>query len=357
QLTRSAVGWQVGGATMTEAAPSERDGGIHDHERLMAVIRNGLKERTFKGRSAVSTLPENQVDIFPIKLSLKLDEDLEEALVKEAQSYLTYDLSEAVIDYMIVQNDDFGSEQNRTIKLLLIGARRAHVEAHLALLKGAGLKPLAIEIPSCALNRAFRFAGKGLEQSLLIMNMDETMTTLTGLRNQTILFERSIPAGRDTLISGLCQQLKLGREKSKDLLNRMELGQDGDDPQLQESSKGLAETYMTQTLVEIVNPELEKLAQEVEKVLIYYASEMRGATIDEIALTGRCGSIAEMDRWMASRIQIPTSLFDPDPVPGVMETTSLLGENARRRTGFTVALGLALRGVTIPSRVEETVTS
>lgn len=334
---------------------AEPTDGAQDPERLMGEIKNRLKEGAFSGRAVVSTLPENQVDIFPIKLSLKPNDDLEEALVKEAGSYLTYDLSEAVIDYTVVQDENFGSEQRRTIKLLLIGARRANVDGHIAMLKGAGLKPAAIEIPSCALARVFRFAGEETEQSLLLMDMDETTTTLTGLRNQTILFERSIPAGRGALVSRLSRQLKLDREKSKDLLNRIGLGHDNNGPHDRESSKRPAEAQMMRTVAEIVNPEMEKLAQEVEKVLIYYASEMRGERIHEIALTGQCGSIASLDRWMASRIKIPTSLFDPFQLPGITESNSPLREDGRRRTLFSVALGLALRGLAIPLKAKETV--
>ncbi len=353
QLKRTGQGWRVGDAVLKESDLPGGSDSTRDHERLIGEIRRSLKEGAFSGRAVVSTLPENQVDIFPIKLSLKADDDLEGALVQEAGAYLSYDLAEAVIDYIVVQDTPFGSEQKRTVNLLLIAARQAHVDAHLALLRGAGLKPVAIETPSCALARLLRMSAQGAGENLLLIDMDEAQTTLAVLCNQTILLERTLSWGRERLVQRLGHYLKLDSRKCQDLLTRVGLSHGTAHEGSSDAPASPVTAQMMQTVSEIVDPEMERLVQEVEKVLIYFAAEMRGERMDALCLMGRCAAFRNLDGALAAHLALPTRILDPIAALDLQGQTPLEDDSDGGRIGLGVALGMALRGAALPKPVEE----
>jgi len=345
QLRRTSAGWELKDLLLLEFS-SNHDGKENaDPEEIALQLKTLIKDSSLSGRAVVSAMPSAQLDIIPIKISWEEKDDFEEALIKEARAYLSYDIEDAVIDYLPLKEKSSDQDTNRACKTLLISAKREDVEAHLALLKRVKLKPVAIDIRASALARLFRYVhGKG-NTNRLVVNMDNACTSLTIMGSQEILLDRNIPWGRDSLVNCLTQHLELDKEKSGELLGRIRLtshqGAGGTNRNAVQGDTNRLE----ETISEIISPELERFVQEIERVFIYFSSEMRGAVLDEISLTGRCSTIRDLDLFLQERTEVPTQFFDPLNDLGLNQAD--LPDKPLNGHGplFGVALGLALRGI------------
>jgi len=338
QLRRSGGEWGAR-AFLTARIPDMKNG----REEIIRKLREARRRAPFSGRKVVASMPADQVDIFPVQLALGEDEGLDDAVLREARSYLTYDMEDAVIDYLVLREERYGTEAKARVKLLLISARREHVENYLAVLKGAGLLPVALDIPSCALARVFRFAGD-TEKNLLLVHMDEKYTTLTILSGGSIVLERNLPLGRETTAERLVEQLRLDSRKSGDLLKRVGLFSFRSDPSASLPEAAPVSGHTAETVCELITPEMETLAREVKKVMIYFSSERRGEPIHELRLLGACGEIRYLDRFMKTRIGIPVQGFVPSFLRVPEEKGDVEAGRKVRASLSSVALGLALRG-------------
>jgi type IV pilus assembly protein PilM len=342
QLRKTAAGWRISDMCMKVIPFSESENGADRKDLIIQAIKSIMKEASFSGKSVVSVMPGYQLDIFPVKLSLSEAESLEDAVLEEAVARLSYDVEEAVIDYIPVENNGSGSEE-KNVRSLLMAARREDVDEHLSILKGAKLKPLALDISACALARLLRFSGSDNIKNELLINAGYMHTTITVLWQNNILLDRSILWGTENIVESIMNRLKLDQQKASDLLHRIGMRFRHGEEQAPASDGSDYMHKIAETVYEIAAPQLEKLAREIDKVMQYFSSEMRGADIDTLYLSGSVSRIKELDTYLGERTGIRTKIFDP-----LKELKTGENGNSKYQNGFPssfgVALGLAMRG-------------
>lgn len=344
QLQKTAEGWVIKDMIMQEIARSDSDKGLSRKEAVIESINNGLKSSSLSGKSVVSVMPGYQLDIFSVKISVSEEEEMDAAIMKEAAAHLSYDTDDAVIDYLTVDSEGSGHESAGSTRALIIAARREDVDEYLSILKGAKLKPIALDISASAISRATAITVNGFEKNALVVNAGGLHTTLTLIRRNNILLDRNISWGREDMLEKLMQMLKLDRERANGLINRIGLGLINSDNAGAPADKDVHAAKISETVYEIVEPQLEKLAKEIDKVLQYFSSEMRGATIDVLYLTGAIGSIKALDAYLEQRTGIQAKYFNP---LDTLRTGDQLNTNKLNGYGslFSIALGLAMRGL------------
>jgi type IV pilus assembly protein PilM len=344
QLQRTATGWAISDMIVKEIKDSQNENGDSRIDAIVKSINECMQESSFSGRSVVSIMPGDQLDIVPVKLSLSGDASVEDAILERARAHLSYDVENAVIDYIPVEDGEDGSENSLPTRSLLISARREDVDNHLSILKRANLKPLALDISACALARLIRFSRAEKDKNVLVINAGERHTTLTLLWKHNILLDRNILWGRDNLIESLMNRLKLNREKAEGLLSRHGLHPGQSEVPDQENERHSHASKASEVVYEIVANQLEQLSAEIEKVLQYFSSEMRGAEMDVLYIMGSASTIKDLDTYLGKRTGISTKQFNP-------VATLNMGErevsNGRNEFGAVcgVPVGLAMRGI------------
>lgn len=342
QLQRTAKGWAVRDMLIHEIPVSDNENGGGRKEAVMQAIKEGMKKSSFSGRRVVSAMPCYQMDILPVKLSLAEDMSLEEAIIEKARQYLSYDLDNAVIDYIPVEIGQSASE--KSARVLLMAARREDVDEHLSILKGAGVKPIALDVSACALSRLIGFSSTEKGENELIINAGELHTTITVLCKEHILLDRNILWGREKIAEVLMNRLKLDRSKADDLLKRVGLQFRHGEHSGPENERTSHLNKVSETVYEIVAPQMEKLVKEVDRVLQYLSSEMRGAAIDVMYLMGALSDTKDLDTYIATTTGITTNKFNPLSAFKGGKYEALNDKNGFG-SFFGVALGLAMRGL------------
>ncbi|MBI5183282.1 MAG: type IV pilus assembly protein PilM [Nitrospinae bacterium] len=369
QLRETSKGWRIQDMTIRDLPPVGVGDNEGEDEGIIQTIREMLKESSFHGKDVVSTIPPSRLDIIPIKIALSEGEDEEDAIIKEAKAHLSYKIDEAVIDYLpLGQNDQRRDGKER---FLLIASKREDVERHIAIIKGGGLRPKAIEISACAVVRAMRHLhsvsmspnsrenNKDGEKRIMVINMKDLDTSITVLGGNDILLERNIQWGIENMVGLLINNIELDRGRAKELLYKVGLNPTDlerpqapsqainartnkfDDATHAKGDEGMEQmNKIADTVYEIVSPQLEDLCQEIKKVMIYFQAEMQGITIESIYIIGNGFYIKNMDKYIEHTTGITTSIVNP-------LAPFLNGEDSLREKTpyFSIALGLVLREI------------
>ena len=160
------------------------------------------------------------------------------------------------------------------------------------------------------------------------------------------MMDREVQFGEQKLITRLSKAFSIAEHHALKLLYEMGFGRK---PPLSKEGED-EEDEIVQTITEILKPLFLELAEEVNKVLIYTASETRGDKIERIYILGSVARYPGSDFLMTEMFSIPVEVLNP------LERFAREGDgcslNTRRMlaglgppAGFALAAGMALRGL------------
>ena len=308
---------------------------------IIRVLSDIMKRNNFKGKDVVYRMPPAQVSIVPVKISRRENETVEQAILRESKEYIPYPVSEAVIDYLPLKSTDDG--EGKSSKVLLIFTRRSDVISHINMLKKAGFRVHAIDIGPNAVNRTIKRFKSSSEKRILVVNIGHASSFSTILWDETILIDRKMGWGLDNITERLSSNLDISSDESVRILYKYGIDcLSAPGITLDENSYLIPDSDIPAHIYEIVMPALSELNREIEKVLVYCTSEMKGAMIDKIYLMGSGGFLKQLTEYVHKIFGISVTVFEPAP---------LFGSNGRLKDivrdnfpVFMVPIGLALRG-------------
>lgn len=310
-------------------------------DTLTEVLSEMMKRKHFHGREVISRMPASLVNMIPVKISRRENETLEQALLREAKEYIPYPIEEAVVDYLPITDIAQGTDEAQ--KILLIFARRSDVMDHLEMFKKIGYKVKAIDIGPNAINRAIKRFKKPSEKRILVINIGDANSFSTILWDDMLLIDRRMSWGENNVIEKIVSNLGMDAHESRRVVYRYGIDWSStprlwiDDP-----SWAMSDEDIPAHIYEIVAPALEELNKEIEKMLIYCTSEMKGAMIDQIYLIGSGGLLKHLNSYLQKTFGIGVRPFEPE---GIFNHTEGLKRVVKDNLPvFIISIGLALRG-------------
>src|SRR3989337_4532542 len=261
---------------------------ITEESKITDALSDLLKRNNFRGKEVVSRMHPSLVSIIQIKISQREGESEEQAILREAKEYLPCPVEEAVIDYLPISNVAGGTDE--TSKVLLIFVKRSEVIAHINVLKKIGLKANAIDIGPNAINRAIKRFKRPSEQRILVINIGDLSSFSTILWDDMVLIDRKMGWGENNITEKVVSNLDIDINEARKFMHRY--GVDWSSAPrivIDDDTCIMPDEDIPAHLYEIVSPALEELNKEIEKILIYCTSEMKGAMIDQIYLMGSGG--------------------------------------------------------------------
>ncbi len=310
-------------------------------ESILRVLSEIMKRNNFRGRDVVYRMPPSQVSIVPVKISKRENESIEQAVLRESKEFIPYPVSESVIDYLPLKST--GEGDGEPARVLLIHARRGDVISHLSMLRKAGFRVHAIDIGPNAVNRTIKRFKSSSEKRILVINIGHASSFSTILWDDSILIDRRMGWGLNNITEKLAASLDVSSDESVRVLYKYGIDCISlPEITLDENRRLLPESSIPAHIYEIVMPALSELNREIERVLIYCTSEMKGAMIDKIYLMGSGGFLKQLTEYVQKIFGISAGVFEPGPLFG---NTGSLKEIVRNNFPvFMVPVGLALRG-------------
>ena len=319
--------------------PLERNQLLNSSEHLSAFIKQALKSSPFRGRQIVTCMPADKLKLRLINYRLTADESEPESVMRHAMEWCEGDSERWVVDYIIVRNwDETGAERTA----LVATADRRHVIDFLEMLRQAGLDVVALEIGPIAILRLVNsLRQQHMHENVLAINFGHQKTYLTVLAGRRLVLDREIDFGEQEIISLLGDTLDMRIDRARALLYDYGVEVVSDKNLKRDGTSGDARE-IAQTIMEITKPRFMELAEEVRKVLVYTASQMRGASVDYVYLLGSVARWPGADKLVSTVLSIPAGVLDPFSA-FLIKKNVVLEQDLDPIAGIAIAAGSALR--------------
>jgi len=259
---------------------------------LISAIGEMLNKGRFSGREVVSCLSNAHLKITSFRVSEKKDEEIEQALKREAQQRFGLDPQTDTIEHMVAGSVQQGDTMKR--ELIMFAAEQKAINNHIQLLEEAGLRPVAIDVTPCALFRCYSRLlrrQEDKEETIVFVDVGSRFTTVVFGRGKEISFIKQIPVGGEKFNREIASKLgisvdeaqmlrhKLQVKKTKEKIEvRKEQNNTRDDNPIDPSSR--------QAIVDAIGSVAEELAREISLCFIYYSVTFRGKRVGRVIFSG-----------------------------------------------------------------------
>lgn len=252
------------------------------------------------------------------------DSEIAAQLSLEADKYIPYPLEEVNLDFQVLGPSSKGAGM---VDLLLAACRTEYIDSRVEVLNIAGLTAKVIDIESYAIDRAFRLVAdqlpeKGIKQTVAVVDIGSTRTTLNVLHNKETVYTR--------------EQIFGGRQLTEEIQRRYGLSYE--EAGLAKKQGGLPEDYIT----DVLNPYKEAVVQQVGRSLQFFFSSSEYAGIDHIILAGGTSAIPGLASMIEDKIGTPASIANPFAYMPLGSKVSGLAISADA-SSLMICCGLALR--------------
>jgi type IV pilus assembly protein PilM len=301
------------------------------------ALTSQLRSTQFKGRDVVLSLNAQRLFIQNVRLPRLPDDEMLKVVRWEAEERLPEDFGDAEVRHLVAGDvrsptaAGEGSEVRREV--ILLACRRKELHELVDLLESLRLRPIAIDVPACALARTSQtFLRRRADEqtSFLFIDMGAGASTAVVTRGSEILLIKPLPIGGLSMDKLVARKLKLTLEDGAQA--RRQWG-DGDSSTI--------DPELARAVGEAVRSELEALAGELLMCIRYHAVTFRGNRIAKAIIMGGEGN-SQFAEQLATRIDTPCDLGDPFLGLGVSDGAAAQLKNSRPGQ-WAVVLGLCLR--------------
>ena len=294
----------------------------HDKKRFRELLLAGFKSAKFRGRQVVAALPSSLVRVMPVSYEPAAGETDGESIAKLLSERIGGDADNFVVDYMPVHT----LQKSRTRLALVALCREETVVAYLDALAHAGCEVVALEIGPIAIHRLINTLMADLPaQNTLVVNCGRQCSYLTLVADNRLLADDEISFGEEAIVNALCSSLEIQPDLALKMIMETTL-----DPNASDDDNDAG-----RWISEIVYPEFQRLASEIERGLVYANSESRGSRRSSVYLLGGIARWHGADSLLQSILGVPVALV-PSP-------SALFGQpDAEGAPELAVATGLAL---------------
>jgi type IV pilus assembly protein PilM len=312
-------------------------------ELMLPRLQEIVKSNRFRGKKAAVHLPSHDILSFPIRFKSDRGQDLEAAILRESTKYLPFPVAEAIIDYPSVtvgKADQY--------KATVIAVHRDRINTYLNVLRRAGLTVEIVDFHVSSLLRLHSHFFNITHRPDILCHIGQAQTLLAVVTADSIVAQRYVPWGLQVLLEKIAANLVLsdGPRNVKILLKNYGLSFDTD--KRESSAAGLEGSDEDQTdsmrrvIHQILTPNMEELIHELHKLIGYVRSEEQNSTFENIYVYGQGIFVRDLDRYLASRLDIPIQLINP-LTKLTMANDSIIDQS--EGGPFALAMGLALRKV------------
>lgn len=297
-------------------------------KQLRITIKHALKEDGFVGRDVVTCLPPEEVKIMMLSYLHEADKKDEELIVQRIAERIDGNIENYVIDYMMVR-PDVANGQERSVLVAL--ADHDQVVAYLEKIRKADLVVKMLEIEPTAIRRLVSIKhGNEHDANLMIISMGKSQTYITVLSGRRLIYERDIDFGEVKLIELLCRELDIDAREARIMLQQ---GNTEDD------AAGEDDFPVMDALFSVLKPMFMELVEDINRALIYAASETRGLPVKHVYLTNQVASWCGIESFINTLIEVPVSVLSP--FDGFNNANAFKADSEHRSA---VATGMALHG-------------
>ena len=292
------------------------------------AVKQVFKEGKFRSKRVVTGVSGQDTVVRYLAMPKMTDSELKQAIQFEADKLVASD-EEFIIDCLPLERDD-ENDQRDTMKVLVAACSQDRLHGQAAMIQGAGLLPIAIDLDLFAIANAWEMCvlpdAEGIDpednRATALVDVGAKATSINVMRGGTSCFSREIPIGGASMTQAVARRLGIEGFEA-------------------EAIKRASEDHQAEVRTAI-GPVLEDLASELV-LSMDYVEHNEGVTVTEILLSGGGVLAHGAAEYIEQSIARPTRLWNP--LEGLRVDVSRLDveELEAWAPSLVVAVGLASR--------------
>lgn len=321
------------------------DGEPTDVDALATAISDLWKKSGISERRVVLGISNQKVIVRLLTMPYMEKDDLKSAIQFQAQDNIPIPIEETILDYQIT-NDFTNQDNERTLQVVLVAAQKEMIQNHISALEKAKLRPYVVDVASFALGRSLLGKeavvpdDKELERDSKVVGLvdiGESVTNISVIQNRTPLFSRVTPLADNAFVKAISDTLATPMEEAAKLKDEIGFPKQG-----AELTEGLKKSQLEkgEKVRSILSTEAIKFVDEIKRSFDYGLTEaVKSEELTEIIISGVGAQNKNLTSYFADSYP-KVSVGDP------LSTVALApGLSFDKQTGYSIALGLALRGL------------
>jgi len=307
-------------------------------KKMRALIQQALSSDRFQGRHVVTRLPSADARIMPVTYHAADEQTGEAALLKVISERIDGDLSDLVIDYLPIRSD---SKSEEFLAIVAVAERRTVID-YLEMLRKSGLAVDRLEIGPTAIRRLVSaMVGAGRQEYVLALNCGRASSYLSVISGSRLIFDQEIRFGEVRMLDDISRALEISQDAAQALVASCSFAPVSMSIRHARSDFDID---ASETLQQIVKPAMLYLAEEINRTLIYTASQTRGEPVSRIYLLGSLARWQGMDHLLGTLVKLPVDII-PNPLKPFDRGNGNSVGNDESMPEIAVATGLALSGL------------
>lgn len=304
-------------------------------EEVPAFIREILQgrhphlpqpENPFSASTLVLGMPKHQITLKYIQLATSDPEQIHKALESEVRKLLPFPPQDITFFYHLQKK-----LLNKKAQILLVALRKDLLDQYTSILKEGEFNTKILEItPVAQVNCYLYNYNPSSRESIALMDIGATTTTITLLKEELLRFSRDIPIGGNTVVTAIKDKLDLDWESAA----TMEIN-----PGIALTPGEVDET--TREIYYALEPILDQLVIETERSfkISYYVDHPDLVTPQLLVLMGGGSRLKNLDKYLEKRLNVPVVKANP------FNKIETRGEVEEDTSIWSIAVGLGLRGL------------
>ena len=286
---------------------------------LAETIKKLVVDAKINTKEVAVSLPESEVYTQVIALPKMPEDQLEQAVIWEAENVIPRPLAEVSFSWKIVNTDTLSKDE--MTKILLVAAPIKIVERYTKLIKSADLDPRIMETEIVSIGRMLKLTHPN-SGSMAMVQIGRESTDVVIYRNGEVFVSRSIPTAGEALTRGITVSLGLDPKSSEEY----------------KKTYGLS-SQLEGKIASSLAPVLESLSVEIKKTLHNY-EQKENNPVRLIVLAGGTVLMPGIVEYFTQKLGLEVQLADPTTIIGIDDAIKpVMKKNA---PVFLVSFGLAI---------------
>lgn len=287
--------------------PPEVKGNPQEKRKIVKdLLKNFISKRRIKIKGGGLTIGEKGSYILTLAMPFMPAKNLKQAVSIELKKKLPFqvDLNNILFDFFVT--DDSQGEKGRILQVTCIVMEKYILEENIGILKGAGIKPMAVNVAPLALGNLLRVISKDIDCAA-ILDMGAQMSVISLYKKGLLQFNRQIPLGgehfTESIMTAMTTLGKDGVNKAAAEELKYQCGIPLEEEVFSEYATSLGAIKGSQ-LTGALRPLLERYNTEISRTINYYYRIFHRDKIDCLYFTGGCARLKNMDKFLAFNLPI-----------------------------------------------------
>jgi len=267
------------------------EGTIKDHDAVSAAIRELFSANNIKNKNVAISIGGYSVIVKKISVQTMTEDELQETIHFEAEQYIPFDISDVNLDFQILGEN----EQNPNLmNVLLVAAKKEMVSDYIHLVELAGLHTVILDIDSFALQNIFEFNYATEEESVALIDIGASKTSLNILKGYSSVFMRDVSLGCGQINQQIVSLADCSLEKAEEIKHSER-----------------SEIISAEDLANIVSSVVSDWTTEIRRAIDFFYSTYPDDHISKIILSGGGANIMEFRQLLSDEISTEVEIINP----------------------------------------------